>query len=142
MKTNEKVLKILLILFLTFMILSNSYVVKAAKSDGGETSGITLQEMETQAQDFINKGKNQASEAGIQPGEIAKNFVGIGQILTMVGAGVLVAVTTYMGIKYLTSGPEAQAKLKVQLIGIVVSGMVIFGAYTIWSIVVDIASQF
>lgn len=137
MKTNEKVLKILLILFLTLMILSNFYVVKAE-----ETSGITLNEMETQAKEFIKKGETQANKAGIKPGEIAKNFVGIGQILTMVGAGVLVAVTTYMGIKYLTSGPEAQAKLKVQLIGIVVSGMVIFGAYTIWSIVVDIASQF
>lgn len=137
MKTNEKILKILLILFLTFMILSNFYVVKA-----GETGGITLTEMETQAKEFISKGETQASEAGIKPGEIAQNFVGIGQILTMVGAGVLVAVTTYMGIKYLTSGPEAQAKLKVQLIGIVVSGVVIFGAYTIWSLVVDIASQF
>ena len=60
----------------------------------------------------------------------------------MVGAGVLVAVTTYMGIKYLTAGPEAQAKLKVQLIGVVVSGVVIFGAYGIWKTVVNIASKF
>lgn len=138
MKTNEKVLKIVFIMILMIMSMSNFYMVKAAK----ETPGLTLNEMETQASEFITKGQNKAKEAGIKPGEIAKNFVGIGQILTMVGAGVLVAVTTYMGIKYLTSGPEAQAKLKIQLIGIVVSGMVIFGAYTIWGIVVDIASKF
>ena len=60
----------------------------------------------------------------------------------MIGAGVMVAVTTYMGIKYLTAGPEAQAKLKVQLIGVVVSGMVIFGAYSIWKLVMQVASQF
>ena len=54
----------------------------------------------------------------------------------------MVAVTTYMGIKYLTAGPEAQAKLKTQLIGVVVSGIVIFGAYGIWSMVIKIASQF
>lgn len=70
------------------------------------------------------------------------NLHGLGQILTTIGAGVMVAVITYMGIKYLTSGPEAQAKLKTQLIGVVVSGVVIFGAYTIWSIVVKIAETF
>jgi hypothetical protein len=60
----------------------------------------------------------------------------------MIGAGVMVAVTTYMGIKYLTAGPEAQAKLKVQLVGLVVSGMVIFGSYYIWKIVIQIAAEF
>lgn len=133
MRNNKKMLiKIIFILMAIYVVISNIYMVEAT----------TLTEMEKQANDFITKGKEQASNSGIEPGNIAKNFVGIGQILTMVGAGVLVAVTTYMGIKYLTSGPEAQAKLKIQLIGIVVSGMVIFGAYTIWSIVVDIASQF
>lgn len=138
MKTNEKVLKIVFIMILIIMSMSNFYTVRAEK----KTPELTLSEMEGQAKNFINKGQEQANKAHIKPGEIAKNFVGIGQILTMVGAGVLVAVTTYMGIKYLTSGPEAQAKLKIQLIGIVVSGMVIFGAYTIWGIVVDIASKF
>lgn len=138
MKTNEK---ILFIMILIIICISSIYSVNANGAES-ESGGISLQEMEEQARTFITKGQTQAEESGIEPGEIAKQFVGIGQILTMVGAGVLVAVTTYMGIKYLTSGPEAQAKLKVQLIGIVVSGMVIFGAYTIWSIVVDIASQF
>lgn len=133
MRNNKKMLiKIIFILMAIYVVISNIYMVEAT----------TLTEMETQANAFITKGKEQAKNSGIEAGNIAKNFVGIGQILTMVGAGVLVAVTTYMGIKYLTSGPEAQAKLKIQLIGIVVSGMVIFGAYTIWSIVVDIASQF
>lgn len=132
MKINKKMLiKIIFILIAIYAVISSIYVVRAT----------TLSEMENQANDFINKGKNQANNSGINPGAIAGEFVGIGQILTLVGAGVLVAVTTYMGIKYLTSGPEAQAKLKVQLIGIVVSGIVIFGAYGIWSIVVDIASK-
>ena len=57
-------------------------------------------------------------------------------------AGVLVAVLTFMGIKYITSGPEAQGKLKQQLIGVVVSGVVIFGAYGIWQLVGKIVSTF
>ena len=48
---------------------------------------------------------------------------------------------TYMGIKYLTSGPEARAKLKVQLIGVVVAGLVIFGAYYIWDFVVGVGEK-
>ena len=59
----------------------------------------------------------------------------------MIGAGVMVSIATYMGIKYLTAGPDAQAKLKEQLIGVVVSGVVIFGAYFIWSTVINIASN-
>lgn len=66
----------------------------------------------------------------------------IGQILTLVGAGTLVAVTSYMGIKYLVSPPDKQAALKQQLIGLVVAGIVIFGAYGIWKAVVNVASQF
>lgn len=133
MRINKKMLiKIIFMLITMYVVISNIYVSKAT----------TLEEMEKQAGDFITKGQAQAEKAKIDAGEIAENFVGIGQILTLVGAGVLVAVTTYMGIKYLTSGPEAQAKLKVQLIGIVVSGVVIFGAYGIWKLVVDIASKF
>ena len=95
--------------------------------------------METQAENFLTTG---ADQSNIDTSNIAKEFSGLGQILTMIGAGVMVAVTTYMGIKYLTAGPEAQAKLKTQLIGVVVSGVVIFGAYGIWKLVIEIASTF
>ena len=96
----------------------------------------TYQEMLNEATDFITVGKNES--ANIDISGIAAQFVPLGQILTMIGAGVMVAVTTYMGIKYLTAGPEAQAKLKEQLIGVVVSGIVIFGAFGIWTTIIRI----
>lgn len=99
-----------------------------------------LKTMTDQANDFIEKGSKNTE--GIDYKKITAEFTGLGKILTTVGAGVMVAVITYMGIKYLTSGPEAQAKLKTQLIGVVVSGVVIFGAYTIWSIVIKVAETF
>lgn len=101
---------------------------------------LTLKEMEEKAQNFIDVGSQNQGNINYQ--NVTKEFSDLGQILTMIGAGVMVAITTYMGIKYLTAGPEAQAKLKVQLIGVVVSGMVIFGAYYIWKIVLQIASTF
>ena len=130
-KKYGKIAKISLLMLILFVVISAFNIVKAEED--------LLTKMETQAKDFLSEGANQSN---ISTTNIAKEFSGLGQILTMIGAGVMVAVTTYMGIKYLTAGPEAQAKLKTQLIGIVVSGVVIFGAYGIWSMVIKIASQF
>lgn len=122
------IIKMAVLMMFLVVFLSCSYSVKA----------LTLSEMEDKANDFIDKG----AETSIDYEKVTDEFVDLGQILTMIGVGVMVAVTTYMGIKYLTAGPEAQAKLKVQLIGVVVSGVVIFGAYGIWSIVLKMAAKF
>lgn len=127
-------IKIFLSLLLIFVVISNTNMVKASGGDG----------MISQMESDINSFKNEAIKSGqtISTEKITEDFVSLGQILTMIGMGVMVAVTTYMGIKYLTSGPEAQAKLKTQLIGVIVSGLVIFGAYFIWRVVINIASTF
>lgn len=119
---------IVVIALLAFVIISTFYSVQA----------ISLGEMENKAKNFIDKGE----KTNINYDNVTAEFKSLGQILTMIGAGVMVAVTSYMGIKYLTAGPEAQAKLKTQLIGVLVSGMVIFGAYFIWTTVIKIAATF
>ncbi len=101
-----------------------------------------ISNIESDIDSFRTQGESAFNNASLNTSEITDNFVGLGQILTMIGAGVMVAVTTYMGIKYLTAGPEAQGKLKTQLIGLVVSGVVIFGAYSIWKLVINIAQNF
>lgn len=108
--------------------------------DAAGESKTDLKTMTEQASTFIKNGSDNAGNIDYK--KITAEFTGLGKILTTVGAGVMVAVVTYMGIKYLTSGPEAQAKLKTQLIGVVVSGFVIFGAYTIWKVVVQVAEKF
>ncbi len=121
--------KLVIAFIFCFVIISTFYKANA----------LTLSEMEQKANNFISTG---SANQNINYGNITGEFKDLGQILTMIGAGVMVGVTTYMGIKYLTAGPEAQAKLKVQLVGVVVSGMVIFGAYFIWKIVLEVASTF
>ena len=125
--------KITLILLLLFIITINYNISNAA--DGGGMLG----NMQSDIDGFLTKGKEQASNIEYQ--NVTDPFSSLAQILVTIGAGVMVAVTTYMGIKYLTSGPEAQAKLKTQLIGLVVAGVVIFGSYNIWKIVVLFASK-
>lgn len=129
-------LRIVLILSIFFIIFSGMQVVNASSPETGDSLWT---EMENDTNSFLSTGKTNAGN--IQIGNVTKPFVNLAQILTTIGAGVMVAVTTYMGIKYLTAGPEAQAKLKIQLIGVVVAGIVIFGAYNIWKIVINFSSS-
>ena len=113
-KKYGKIAKISLLMLILFVVISAFNIVKAEED--------LLTKMETQAKNFLSEGSNQSN---ISTTNIAKEFSGLGQILTMIGAGVMVAVTTYMGIKYFISSPEEQAKLKQQTIGLVVAAVVI-----------------
>ena len=112
--------RITFIMMIIFVIMANYNIVNAAPNGDG-----LFQNMESDIDNFLQQGKENAPEIG----DALDQFGSLAQILVSVGAAAMVAVTTYMGIKYLVSGPEAQAKLKVQLIGLVVSGVVIFGSY-------------
>ncbi len=97
----------------------------------------TMAEIQSQARNFIQQGEgNSISDNGI-----FTELKSIAQVMTTVGIGILVLVTTYMGIKYMTSPPEAQAKLKQQLIGLLVATVVVAGASGIWNIVVSILEK-
>lgn len=133
LRKKEILIKIVFCLILLFIVLSNTSIVRA--SEGDSLLSSILGDIES------FKGVADNSGVEIDANEVTESFVGLGQILTMIGTGVMIAVTTFMGIKYLTAGPEAQAKLKLQLIGLVVSGIVIFGAYYIWKLVIIIVSS-
>lgn len=96
-----------------------------------------LSEMMSDIETFKSVGENNQPDIS----EAIDPIVDIGSILTAIGVAVMLGVVSYMGIKYLTSGPEARAKLKVQLIGVVVAGLVIFGAYYIWDFVVGVGEK-
>ena len=131
MKTIKRIFSILCLILIIINIFNiNLYKVEA----------LTLSEMQTETDEFMKKG--QTGSKSIEGDGIFKDLADMGSILTTIGAGVLVAATLYMGIKYMTASPEAQAKLKQQLIGLVVSGFVIFGSYAIWKIVVTIVEKF
>lgn len=126
--------KIIGIAFLAMMCL---FLVNANVS-----FAVSLQGMEKDAKDFIEQGQKNSGDLTSVVDTVTKNFQGLGQILTMVGAGVLVAVVSYMGIKYMISPPDKQADLKNRLIYVVVAGIVIFGAYGIWRAILSVVSHF
>ncbi len=126
----KSLLIISLFLLIINIVIANTYEVEA----------LTLKEMQEKTEEFLTTGKEESGS--IKTDGIFDDLVGMGSILTTIGAGVMVAVTLYMGIRFITATPEAQAKLKQQLIGLVVAGFVIFGAYFIWKIVINIVEKF
>ena len=85
-----------------------------------------------QADDFVKKGENSNL---VDTSKITDIMLPIGQFLVGIGAVVVIVVTIIMGIKYMGADPNTRAKLKQQLIGLIISAIVIFGAYGIWRIV-------
>ena len=88
----------------------------------------------------MNTGKN-GNSANISGNDMGSIIIPVANILTAIGVVVLVAVTIVMGIKYMFATPEEAAKLKQQLIGLVVAGVVILGATAIWKIVYNILNS-
>ena len=63
---------------------------------------------------FIDKGVENNKISNLS--DIGAEFTSIGNVLKYIGAGIIVGATAYMGILYMISPPERQAKLKEQLI--------------------------
>lgn len=114
-------------------VLIMTVVMVGILSVDSTVSAIDLAGMSSKIETFKTNGTTT-----IDTTEITTEFAGLAKILTTLGAGVLIIVITYMGIKYFISSPEEQAKLKGQLIGVVVSAVVIFGAVSIWELAINI----
>ena len=88
-------------------------------------------ELQSQASGFINKGQ---SNSKIDVNKIANIMKPLASLLLGIGTVVLVVVTAVIAVKYMAATPDMRAQLKKQLVGIVVSAIVLYGAYGIWSI--------
>ena len=118
----SKLQKIIPLILLIFMLLI------PVKSEAFPT----FDEMKSQADSWLSKGQ---SASKVKEDDIANIMLPIGQFLVGIGAVVLIVVTIIMGIKYMTADPNSKGKLKQQFLGLVVSTVVIFGAYGIWVMV-------
>lgn len=114
-------------------------IVAMASVSYGAPKVQSWDEMSNSAKEFLDKGANQNV---ISNDDLYGVVQPIASTLIAIGTAVLVVVTVVMGIKYMTSNPEQQGKLKQQLIGLVVSTVVIFGAQLIWALVYNLMKGF
>lgn len=125
-----KILKIMLIVLTVVMIIN---VIQPKV----EAASMSFDDMKGKLDTWKNAGKN-SGNASVSGSDMKNIIVPIANILTAIGVFVLVGVTIIMGIKYMFATPDEAAKLKQQLIGLVVSAVVVLGATAIWKIVYNV----
>ena len=96
-------------------------------------------EIFSQAQAFQQMGQA-GGEEKLSVDEIAVIVKPIATVLLAIGTVTVLVIVIIIGIKYMTATPDTKGKLKVQLIGLAVSVVVLYGAYGIWSLIYKIMS--
>ncbi len=93
-----------------------------------------------EAQDWFNEGATGGTKI-MDPKTVGTALAPISQILFWAGVITLFITGSVMGIKYIVASAEEQGKLKGQLIGLVVSAVVILGAYKIWELAYNFMNE-
>jgi len=86
-------------------------------------------------QQFINTGEG--GNIHFMDNQVINSVQDVGGLFSTIGTIIIVCVVLIMGIKYMLAKPDDKAKLKKQLIGIVISAGVILFAYFIWSSAIE-----
>ena len=120
-KIVSKVFIVVLLAFCIFSIMpSNIYATSIGEIfQGGD--------------DFISKGQSGGEMLPIQD---MSNL--IYNIVLIIGVVVAVIVGIIIGIKFMTGSVEEKAKVKEAFVAYIAGCVVVFGAFTIWKVVVEI----
>lgn len=132
MRNFRKVTKILGII-LVIVIMSFMFMPEV-NAENKEAKEIGINDIVDAGKNWIKEGEN-STDSQMEVEKFAENFIGVGQILVAIGIVTLLIVSLITAIKWITATPDKQAKLKQQLIGLVISAVVIFGAIGIWNLV-------
>lgn len=131
MKNKKKTIMLIVLAILTITIIINF---------SSPTYAFNLVDMKNKADGFKEKGQGEANNI-LSIESVEEQFIPIGQVLVTIASIVLVIVTLIMAIKYITANPEQKGKLKQQLIGLVVSIVVIYGAVGIWMLIRNLMEE-
>ena len=114
----------------------NNTVMKIAKSDWSYIFGL--------GDSFINKGKaemHSENNETIYEDKIRTNASNIFNILLAIGVVLTVIIGGVLGIKFMVASAEDKAKIKEALIPYILGCVVIYGAFGIWSLIVNILGK-
>lgn len=122
----KKIVILAIIFMATFMPISNAYDV-----------GNIL----TQGQGFLEDGKQEGGDEIINQYIFKEEINNIYNILLTIGIALSVLVGAILGIKYMVGSIDEQAKIKETLIPYALGCFVIFGAFGIWKLIIDIGQS-
>ncbi len=127
MKKVKKYIRMLFVIIFCLIMVLNYNLNEVYASD------LSITSIFDKGENFLKKG----SVSGEQTLSIEKaedEFLPVGQILVIIANAVVIICVAVMGIKWITASPDKQGRLKQQLIGLVVSIIVIYGAVGIWTL--------
>ena len=125
-----------IILITIFTFTFNSSVYAQTSLDG---STGTVDDIMSGADSFVNEGESNVSIDENLLGETAGFLY---NMLLAFGIITAVIVGSILGIKYMIGSVEEKAENKQTLLAYLISCVVVFGAFGIWKLVINILSSF
>lgn len=129
---NNTILKITLI-FLIFII--STILLK----NNVYASSYSISNIFTDAQNFLQAGNS--ANATINTNALEDTSTFIYRLLFSIGLVVAIIVGMVLGIQFMISSAEGKAKVKEALIAYTISCVVFFGAFGIWTTVINIVQD-
>ena len=127
----KKMYKVFIVLAITaFVVLALSNYVQAADDD------LSWKAIQDKASEFETKG-----DLNKKVLDASAPVNGVANVLTTIGVVFVLGALLILGIKYMMATPDDAAKLKKQLVGVAISGIVIIGAFGIWMLTRTILSN-
>lgn len=123
------------------------YEIQTGGNSSKGSSSHTIDEIIQEGQNFLNAGKEEMNNGNAQTmptineGSLKEMSDTIYNILLGIGIVVAVAVGAYLGIQFMVSSVENKAKVKESLIIFVIGCCIVFGAFGIWKVVINVMSS-
>ncbi len=124
--------KIIFAILLIIILILGITNISCATSKGHPTGEVL-----NEANGFIKVGEGNANDI-ISQDEMKKLANTVYNILLVVAIVVAVILGAILGIKFITEGADGKAQVQQSLIPYVAGCIIVFGAFTIWKIVVTI----
>ncbi len=149
----KKILVVSLICLLIFAMFSCKMVVYAgyaedtvqSSNDGSRSTTESTSEggssLFSGANDFVKDGEKQVRKS-LNEEKLKETSNSIYNILLAIAMVIAVAVGSFLGIKFMTSSVDEQAKIKELLVPYVAGCIVVFGAIGIWKLAVTTFAKF
>lgn len=124
----NKLIIIIILLMMFFLTMLSSNVYASSISD-----------IFTRADDFVKNGQNSTTAGTTISTDTMKSMSElIYNTLLIIGVAVAVIIGIILGVKFMAGSVEEKANIKNSLIAYIAGCVVVFGAFTIWKIVVTI----
>ena len=116
---------------------SNSNKKTTESTESQDAPSVTLDDINDAATGFIYSGRTEAEEK-ISTKSLQNLSSTIYNVLLILGIVIAVIVGLILGIKFILGSIEQQAEVKKALVPYIVGCVIVFGAFTIWKVTVNI----